>query len=633
MTEPIRLLHLSDFHFRTASTWDADPILGHLAEAVGTDVRARGLIPDLVVVTGDLAFAGHADEYEQAGQWLADALWPALTPAGAEPLPRDRLLLVPGNHDVDRARIGRGARGIQRDLLEERTEEGLQQTIAEVLGTEQDRALMLERHQAYLDFYGHWLGTPQPLPWWQRSILLHGQHLHIAGLDSAWMSAGDEDQGRLLIGRFQLNRSLDLAGGVGRFEEADGPRSGPHGASHWRLALMHHPWDYLPDLDRTAARQTVHRHCDLLLRGHLHAPDGHLVMPADAEHPCIELAAGCAYEHGSYPNAFQWVELHADPRRVQIGYRLWHRGRWIVDRNQGDAEGWRELRLGDIGPPPPLPPGPPSKPKIPTAYADWLRRRHADLDLLGKGMDQGRAIHLRDLYVPALTTAESEATGPDGAGAADPAGHRRAGLDPDAAERRPALLLARLDRESLYCPAAPGAGKTTFCRWALLKALGTEAAHAIPPPEGYAEAEPTGLRGRLPLLAPLRDLWPHLDLDGGRRDGGRADLEQALARWIARQRPAGLSADLLQAHLEAGSAFLLLDGLDEVPISEPAADGRTGYPRALLLSALAEALPGWRRAGNRLLCRPRRPPRARPGRARALARGTADPLRPAGAPR
>jgi 3',5'-cyclic AMP phosphodiesterase CpdA len=105
---PIRLLHLSDIHFRADRRWDADPILRHLAERIGRDVAA-GLAPDLVVITGDLAFSGNIDDYAVAADWLGEQLWPRLAAGQAGRLDRDRLLLVPGNHDVDRPAVKRGA--------------------------------------------------------------------------------------------------------------------------------------------------------------------------------------------------------------------------------------------------------------------------------------------------------------------------------------------------------------------------------------------------------------------------------------------------------------------------------------------------------------------------------------------
>jgi len=533
---PIRLLHLSDIHFRVDRRWDADPILRHLAGRIGDDVAA-GLVPDLVVITGDLAFSGRAAEYALADEWLGRQLWPKLAAGQGTAPERDRLLLVPGNRDVDRAAVKRSARAVQADLLQSESPDA----IAEVLSDEDERNALLKRHAAYLTFYGAWLGQDQPLPWWHRTLILHDQRLHIAGLDSAWMAQGDTDRGNLLLGRWQLNQTIDTAEAAG---------------ADWKLALLHHPWDYLAEFDAREAPRACRLHRDLILRGHLHDPETQRVLSPDPERNCLEIAAGCVYEHGGYPNAYQWIELHPKPRRVRVIHRLWVQGKWQPDRNQpgADQDGAVEIALA-LATAQPIRPQPPRAPDIPERYRSWLRQRHADLDLLGKGLRDGRAIRLGQVYVPALTRPPA----PDPKAVTDAEPHRAA-IDPE--RQAPTLLLGRIAHDSLYCPAAPGAGKTTFCRWVLLRALGLGADDQRPaPPDEYAEPEPTDLRRRLPVLVRLRDLWPGLAVAAGRRDGSRHDLERALAWWITqRERPDGLDPALLQAHLVQGSALLLLDG-------------------------------------------------------------------------
>ena len=176
---------------------------------------------------------------------------------------------------------------------------------------------------------------------------------------------------------------------------------------------------------------------------------------------------------------------------------------------------------------------------------------------------------------------------------------RRSRLDPD--EPRLVPLLKRIDEGSLYVPAAAGAGKSTFCRWAALQCIpDAPTSHPVPAPEEYEEPPPAALRTRLPLLVPLRDFCKDMDCGRGRRTWHRSDLERALAAWIDRSPPPGLNGALLKAHLAAGSAFLLLDGLDEVAVSNPAT-ARPYTPAQLLLSGLADALPAWEAAGNRTL--------------------------------
>jgi predicted phosphodiesterase len=323
---PIRLLHLSDIHFSKGRSWDADPILRHLAKRISDDVAA-GLVPDLVVCTGDLAFSGQQHEYKLAKSWLESQLWPALTPRSAPALDRDRLLLVPGNHDVDRKRVDAVAKMVQTGLLSG----GDQQPIAEVLGDASQRQILLKRHAAYLGFYTDWLGTEQTLPWWQRMLPINDQRLHVAGLDSAWMSCGDNDRNQLLLGSWQLKQTVDVA-------EAEG--------ADWTIALLHHPWDYLAEFDAREAQRDCRLHRDLILRGHLHDPYMQRILSPDPDYNCLELAAGCVYEHASYPNTFQWIELHAEPRRVRVLFRTWKNGRWIEDRNRpGCPDGSAEIDL------------------------------------------------------------------------------------------------------------------------------------------------------------------------------------------------------------------------------------------------------------------------------------------------
>jgi len=231
---------------------------------------------------------------------------------------------------------------------------------------------------------------------------------------------------------------------------------------------------------------------------------------------------------------------------------------------------------------------------IPDAYRDWLRVECADVSLLGQELQQGQALTLSHVYVPALTAPPADPVVPT-------AGKRRRTRSDETAERKPVPLLQRLDTGSLYVPAPAGAGKSTFCRWAVLQSIAAvDLAHAVPAPKEFAEIAPVNLRGRLPLLVPLRDFHEGIDGGRGRRTGRRRELEETLAAWVDRSLADRLTGENFLAHLRAGTAFLLLDGLDEVPVSDTRADA-TVYPRDLLLTGLADAVPVWLKAGNRVL--------------------------------
>ena len=167
--------------------------------------------------------------------------------------------------------------------------------------------------------------------------------------------------------------------------------------------------------------------------------------------------------------------------------------------------------------------------EIPAEYYDWLRRGLEKVELLGA--KEGRAVTLDHVYVPALTRPVPA-----------PEAKKRGGKEQrgEAEEQQPIPLLRRLDEESLYVPAPAGAGKSTFCRWAVLQSIAeTELSHAIPAPEEFAEPLPAALRGRLPLLVPLRDFWPEMDVrPGSALEAWRpGTVARSMDRWLAAGRP------------------------------------------------------------------------------------------------
>lgn len=436
---PVRILHLSDIHSRADKAWDSDPVLRSLARYIGDEVR-QGLVPDLVIITGDLAFSGKPEEYALVREWLEGEVWHALSSEPGQPLPRDRLLLVPGNHDVDLGLVSHGTRSMQGDLLAQ----GSQDAIAAMLQDEGDRALLLKRHAAYLRFYADWLGEPQPLPWWHRSIPIRTQCLHVAGLDSAWLAmGGKQDYGHLLLGQFQVHQTVAV-------REAKG--------ADWRLALLHHPWDHIAPFDSAKAREAIHLHRDLVLRGHLHELEAFRVVPPDPKRACLALAAGCVYAGSNYPNAFQWVELLPSPKRVRVLFRAWVKGAWQVDRNQpGCPDG--EVTF-DLDVPQPKASGKPPEPSPadPRRYLEdlWSDTAHIDIRGLVTGRPDAHRFPIEELYI------ELQATG--ALRESDAAGERREHTE--ALDGRPDTPLRQaLDNPRLVIIGDPGCGKTTFLRW------------------------------------------------------------------------------------------------------------------------------------------------------------------------
>jgi formylglycine-generating enzyme required for sulfatase activity/predicted MPP superfamily phosphohydrolase len=530
--QPIRILHLSDFHFKASKNWDAGPVLRELARFIKREVQT-GLAPDLVAITGDLAHAGVGEEYTLARDWLENQLWPTMGN-----IPRDRLLLVPGNHDVDRKEVDFVAEAVQGRLLQKGLDLSRSQAqIAEVLDKPAQREVVLKRHAAYLAFVEGWFGGRQALPWWQKVIEIRGTLLHIAGLDSAWMACGDDDRGRLLLGRYQLTQTVETV-------EADG--------AHWRIALVHHPWDYLAEFDSHAARALVHQHCDLLLRGHLHRPAPERVVPPDPSRACLELPTGCVYETSQYPNAFQWIELSPEGKRVRVHFRAWLHNAWTIDRNQpGCPEGWAQF---DLRAQPATPKGKRDEPP-PADFRKYLQdlwEETALIDIRGlfTGKPEAKRFPIEDLYI------ELSASG--GAAAEERKPRNRP-------QRGDALLKAALHNPRLVIIGDPGCGKTTFLRWVAHCLAGDRAGRTPGAAGQHLDLD----RARLPVLVPIADWLDFVARTEAQKDGPKlAKGAEWLVEYLgtrATDANQGLAAADFRRALKEGDCCLLLDGLDEAP--------------------------------------------------------------------
>lgn len=307
--ESVRILHLSDLHLRPKTDWDAEPLLARLPDAVRA-LRDAGLAPDLVAITGDVAFSAKPAEYALARAWLLDRLLPA---CGLGP---EALVAVPGNHDVDR---GAGESEVVR-AVEQAVYTGDEGRAAAILNDPAQWAVLAPRYTAWLQFL-HDVGVTHGGPSWSATRTIRGLRVHLAGLDSAWLASGDAPKGRLVLGLAQVNARLRDA------SRAD-----------VTIALLHHPTGWLVDWDERAVLPPLRAQADVLLRGHLHEPD--LSVVRGAHHQLVELPAGSLYAGSAWPNAFQLVEVGTGGGRTQVW--TWHAPAWawVPDRTGFPPDGW-----------------------------------------------------------------------------------------------------------------------------------------------------------------------------------------------------------------------------------------------------------------------------------------------------
>ncbi len=292
-------LHVSDFHLSNGAPYDQEVILRALVESVKR-FREEGHIPDLIFATGDIAQNGKAKEYDSATKFF-DTL---LDAAG---LNRDRLFVIPGNHDVDRREGEFLARSISSEASADR-----------YFSPDKSFPHLTHKFQPFSEWYNDYFNTIRSYPTNTTCspveiLTINGSRLAVLPLNSALFCIGDDDHQKLFIGR----RCLDEA-------------KKHLAAADLTIALMHHPLDWLSPLEQANIEDTLEASVDLLLQGHFHQIAAKGIVSANGGY--LKLAAGAAYQTREWPNSAMYVTFDCNQVTIfPIRYEDSPKERWTLD--------------------------------------------------------------------------------------------------------------------------------------------------------------------------------------------------------------------------------------------------------------------------------------------------------------
>ncbi|MCX6674608.1 MAG: tetratricopeptide repeat protein, partial [Methanothrix sp.] len=294
-------LHLSDWH-QAEKKFNRKVVCDGLIK----DIIARGEINphlskiDFIVFSGDAANTGQPDEYIKATEDLFKPLLEACQ------LGKDRLFMVPGNHDLDRDLIPAAL----LKLLNSNEE------VEACWSDERNRRLLSQPFQAFHHFLTDCTGQKPPEYCSVASFVIDGRKIALLGINSAWMSARhkDEDgefsdQGYLCIGEPQIYESLE------NISDSD-----------IKIAVLHHPLDWLAPFDLSRNEVHLKRKCNFILHGHAHKPGASEVRDNFGYY--ITIPACACYDrimpsNSDYTYSYNYVHLDFDTDRGFVFLRRW----------------------------------------------------------------------------------------------------------------------------------------------------------------------------------------------------------------------------------------------------------------------------------------------------------------------
>lgn len=304
----IRWLHLSDFHIGKDGYGERQVfkyILEHVKDRV-----ILGSAPDFVFITGDIANKGADKEYKNFYDQFFLPLLECLPMESQE-----RIFIVPGNHDVDRSQ----SRAVQtKDVL---------LRVTELLDPDElgqfERQSVFPRFKEFVDndltnLGEHWLNSVKGVS--LKTLDVRGVRLGIVGVNTAWLSSGDDDRHNLSMGKNLLENGLEA------IKDCD-----------IKIVLGHHPLDWLLDTEINPVRTILGKHAALYLHGHMHK--GRIKHEDGGGYSFLAMQSGASFqarENEVWVNRFLWCELDLTACKVCVEPLQWSKSNqsWVID---GDA--------------------------------------------------------------------------------------------------------------------------------------------------------------------------------------------------------------------------------------------------------------------------------------------------------
>lgn len=280
----MKILHLSDLHF-TSGSISQDVVISSLSTMIEKLCKEETK-PNIIVLTGDIAFSGKADEYAKAKEFIDKIA--QFCGLGVE-----RIFIIPGNHDVDRSKIEKKYINWYYKFTKE-------EELNDALTTSQVMEVIKQGTSAYFEFIKQYMSGKTSIGSWGEyvsSVPLgqNGLSLKIVGLNSALFCGYDgDDQKRLALGLSQVNACNELI----------------DSSKDIIISCIHHPFECFHTCEEPTL-SLLERMSDIILSGHVHKANNSANRGSNSG-DTIFVTAGSGYEKRTTQNGFNMIEIDPD---------------------------------------------------------------------------------------------------------------------------------------------------------------------------------------------------------------------------------------------------------------------------------------------------------------------------------
>lgn len=268
-SDKISILHLSDLHFNKENEYEIKTVLDSLKADIKKLKDNDEIYPYIIAISGDIANEGKKSDYDFALSWLND-----LTKIFN--VDKDKVFIVPGNHDVNRDEL------LEFSKVKFDEQKGINKFLK---STGPEKEALFKKLNNFSMFINEFYDEKNPYSdnfYFASSVKVGSYLMGVVGLNSAWFSGerrfGDVviDEKALIVGEIQVREAYDSVK-----------------AADFCLTIMHHPFSWLADLDEGLIKRIAMKNSDIILHGHIHSNSAVEIMTPDST--CVILSAGASF--------------------------------------------------------------------------------------------------------------------------------------------------------------------------------------------------------------------------------------------------------------------------------------------------------------------------------------------------
>lgn len=313
ISKKINILHISDVHFnKNDKTGDQEIITRALIDTIN---KFDGNI-DYCVFTGDLANKADPEEYTLATKWL-DTLYLAMNNHDV------KMLIIPGNHDVDRKELSESAHEFRGAAISEKY---FNTFIDKGQSNRKHMSKFIEWHDMFKSERDWVIST------WNNDVeLVIDNHKYIdisfITVNSALLSCDSDDKGNLCINIKQLKECIARC----------------MNTNSLRIGLIHHPLTkdnkngWFKDWNNHKAYTALSNKygCHFLLSGHVHDAEAHSYSNNQGQ-ALTTFQCGSLYNDSEWKKEFSILEIDIGKSIVKPRSYAYHdqSGTWIERQEQ-----------------------------------------------------------------------------------------------------------------------------------------------------------------------------------------------------------------------------------------------------------------------------------------------------------